>query len=364
MNDSALAARSSGIFILGALLLAGCGHNHNPEGSAAAVAALPSVPVRIETVRSQTSPSIEEVVGTVRARLRATLEAKVSGRIAEMPVMLGQRVKAGQLLARLDAAEIKARLDQAQAGLQQAERDWKRVSSLFDQQATTHAEYDAADARYLVAKAGLAEAQAMMAYVDVLAPFDGVITRKRVDVGDQAVPGKPLIEVEDPSALQLEADVPEAVSSHIQQGARMFIRVDSHPDELSGTVSEMASADDPISRTFRVKLDLPAASDAANSAGLGVSKRSEDGLRSGQFARLLVPVGESTTLRVPAAAIVQRGQMEIVFAVENQRAQLRLVRTGRQFDGQIEILAGLDNGDAVVVENAAQLVDGQPVTAR
>ncbi len=309
---------------------------------------MPVVAVRTQPVESRKFASTEEVVGTVRAKLRATLEAKVSGRISDMPVVLGQQVKAGQLLARLDAAEIKARLEQAQAGLEQAEREWKRNSSLLEQKAVTRSDYDAANSRYLMAKAAVAEAQAMMAYVEVLAPFDGVVTKKWVDMGDLASPGKPLVEMENPLALQVEADVPEAIGSSIQSQARMAIRVDSLKDELSGTVSEMAPTADPLSRTFRVKLDLP------NTAGL----------RSGQFARLLVPVGESVSMRVPDSAVLQRGQMELVFAVENQRARLHLVKTGRHIDSQREILSGLDTGDAVVVEGAAQLVDGQPVTSK
>jgi RND family efflux transporter MFP subunit len=326
-------------------LLAGCGHKETHPASAPE---LPAVAVHTQTVESKKFTSTEEVVGTVRAKLRATLEAKVSGRINEMPVVLGQRVKAGQLLARLDAAEIAARLEQAQAGLEQAERDWKRNSALLEQKAVTRSDYDAANSRYLVAKAAVAEAQAMLAYVQVLAPFDGVVTRKWVDRGDLAAPGKPLVEMEEPSALQLEADVPEAIGSHIQDGARMALRVDTLEHELSGTVSEVAPTSDPLSRTFRVKLDLPEA----------------PALRSGQFARLLVPVGESVSMRVPATAVLQRGQMELVMAVENQHARLHLVKTGRHIGQETEILSGLDAGDAVVVEGAAQLVDGQPVTLK
>lgn len=333
------------------VLFAGCGKSHE-DRRAAAQPALAPAKVCVQTVESKKSVSTEEVVGTVLAKLHATMEAKVSGRITEMPVVLGQQVKAGQLLARLDAPEIQARLEQAQAGLQQAERDWKRISSLFKQQAVTRAEYDAADSRHLVAKAGVAEAQAMVAYVEIVAPFDGVITKKWADVGDLAAPGKPLVNIEDPSALQVEADVPEAIASHIRRGAVMAIRVDSLPGELSGTVSEIAPVADPASRTFRVKLDLP------RQLAPGAS------LMSGQFARLLVPLGESTTMQVPASAVVQRGQMEIVFAVENQRAQLHLVKTGRHFNGETEILSGLDAGDTVVVEGASQLVDGQPVTVQ
>lgn len=151
-----------------------------------------------------------------------------------MPVVLGQRVKASERLVRLDAAEITARLDQAVASLQQAERDGKRVASLFEQQAVTRAEYDASEVRHRVALGGAAEAKAMMSYVEILAPFDGVVARKWAEVGDLALPGKPLISIEDPSALQLEADVPQGILSHIQQDARLAARVDGVSGEVTG----------------------------------------------------------------------------------------------------------------------------------
>ncbi len=299
----------------------------------------------MQNVESRKDLATEEVVGTVRARLRATLEAKVSGRISQMPVVLGQRVKAGDLVARLDAAEIKARLDQAKAALEQAERDYKRASSLLDQQALTRSEFDAADSRYRVAKAAVAEAEAMMGYVEVVAPFDGVVTKKWADLGDLAVPGKPLVSIDDPSALQLEADIPEAIASRVEPDARLNIRVDSLGTELTGTVKEIAPVADPDSRTFRVKLDLP----------------QSRALMPGQFARLLVPVGESNSLRVPAVAVVQRGQLEIVFVAADQQARLHLVKTGRSLGNEVEILSGLESGDSVVVEGASLLRDGQPL---
>lgn len=331
---------------LATLLLSGCGRK--PETHAASHPDLAVVQVQVQTAESKQRATTEEVVGTVRAKLRATSEAKLSGRIDKMPVLLGQAVKAGQLVAHLDAAEIKARLEQAEASLQQAERDWKRTSALFDQQAATRSDYDAADSRHRVAKAAVAEAQAMMGYVEVLAPFDGVVTKKWADVGDLATPGKPLIDIEDPSMLQLEADVPEAIASRIQQDARLAVRVDSVKGELAGTVREIAPTADPASRTFRVKLDLPQTA----------------GVMSGQFARLVVPVGESTSVRVPASAVVLRGQLEILFVVANQRAQLHLVKTGRKIGDEVEILAGLEAGESVVVGGAALLTDGQAVEAK
>jgi RND family efflux transporter MFP subunit len=327
-----------------AIVLTGCGRGH-PSSSQPAKP-LPSVEVRAMKVERQDLASFQEVVGTVRAKTRATLAAKVSGRIEELPVVLGQKVKSGELIARLDAGDIKARLEQARASLEQAERDWQRASLLFDQQATTRSERDAAEARLRGGKATVAEAQAMLAYAEVQAPFDGVITRKLAEAGDLAVPGKPIVEMENPSALQLEADVPEALVAGLRADSQLRVQVDSARKEFTGTVKEIAPAGDPLSRTFRIKLDLPSAPE----------------LLPGQFARLLVPTGSAPAIQVPAGAVVHRGQMEILFVVEDQRARLHLVKTGRQVGGDIEIVSGLEPGDVVVIENASQLNDGQPVT--
>jgi RND family efflux transporter MFP subunit len=324
-------------------LLAGCG---KPEGThRKSQVELPKASVRVAAANNKTEPLVEEVVGTVQAKVRARIDSKVSGRIKELPVVLGQKVQAGQLIAGLEAAEIKARLEQAEAALQQSERDWQRVEALFNQQATTRSERDAAESRYLMAKAAVAEARALTAYTQVMAPFDGVVTYKWAQAGDLAMPGKPIVDLEDASRLQLEADLPEAIVGRVQPGAQMAVRSDALAGEIAGTVVEMAPSADPVSRTFKVKLDLPGS----------------PGLKPGQFARLVVPVGESSSLRVPLAAVVQRGQMEMVFVVENQQARLHLVKTGRRSEQHAEILSGLDSGDAVVIEGALRLVDGQPV---
>jgi len=309
---------------------------------------LPTAVVQTQIVQSKPQPITEGVVGTVRARLHATLEARLSGRIEALPVVLGQRVKAGELLVRLSAAEINAQLEQAEATLEQAQQDAKRFSLLFEQQAASRAENEAAEARYRVAKGAVAEAKAMKSYVEVHAPFDGVVARKWADVGDLAAPGRPLISIEDPSELQLEADVPQTIASEVQLGDQLTARVDGVSGELTGKLSELSLAADSASRTVRVKVDLPP----------------QPGLRPGQFARLLVPVGASDSLRVPATAVVQRGQLEIVFGVENQRALFHLVKTGKRFGDEMEILSGLHVGDAVVIAGAALVTDGQLVEAK
>ncbi len=337
--------RLSALLVL-SLLLAGCGSKH--ESTADVSSSRPTAQVRVQPVERKSRMMTEEVVGTVRAKLRATLESKLSGRIDKMPVVLGDKVQKGQLIARLDAAEIPARLEQAEATLDQADRDLKRISVLFEQQTVTRAEYDIAQARQRMAKGATDEAKAMMSYVEIVAPFDGLVTKKWADVGDLAVPGKPLIEIEDPALLQMEADLPETIAARVTRKARLKIQAAGANGDFEGVVSELAPSADPISRTFRVKLDLP----------------QTPGLMPGQFARLIVPIGESNAVRVPAAAVVQRGQLEIVFCVTDQRARLHLVKTGKRVGDELEIVSGLNDGDTVVVSGAEQLTDGQPVEVK
>jgi RND family efflux transporter MFP subunit len=324
--------------------ISGCGRKQEPGSGAA----LPAAPVQVLTIASTPQPATEDVMGTVQAKLHATIEAKVPGRIETLPVVLGQSVKAGALLVQLDVREIQAKLDQASAGFKQAERDYQRASALLAQQAMTQAEYDAAQARYQVAKAAVAEAESMLAYARVAAPFDGVITRKQADVGDMAMPGKPLLEMEDPSALRFVADVPDAIGDRVQAGAHLKVKVGSAGQAIDGQVTEIAPAANPVNRTLQVKLDLPAA----------------PGLRSGQFGRLAVPLAEAASIQVPASAVLRRGQMELVFVVTDNVARLRLVRTGKRSGDRVELLSGVSPGDRIVTEDAAQLIDGQPVEVR
>jgi RND family efflux transporter MFP subunit len=334
------------ILCLGTVALALAACHKSPEQKPAAN--LPPVTVRAQTVESKRRIATEEVVGTVRAKLRSVIEAKVSGKIERMLVVPGQQVKAGELLAVIDAREVQARYDQAAAARQQADADLKRLASLFEQKILSQAEYDGAQAKARIANAAVAEAETMLSYTKVTAPFAGVITRKHADVGDLATPGKPLLDMEDSRLLRLEADVPEAVVGKLALGDKLPVRVTALETELEGVISEIAPAADSGSRTFLVKLDLTA----------------QAGVRAGQFGRVAMPVGETSALRVPASAVVQRGQMEIVFVVSDGTAQLRLVKTGKRIRDELELVSGVSAGEKVVVEGATGLADGQPLTLK
>src|SRR5664279_4955822 len=161
---------------------------------------LPSATVRVQTVERKSRAATEDVVGTVRPKLSAAIEAKVSSRIEQMLVVPGQLVKAGERLVLLDAHEIQSRLDQAAAARQQAENDLKRATDLLQQKILSPSEFDNAQSKFRMTAA--AEAKIMLGYTDIVAPFAGVITRKLADVGDLAAPGKPLLQMENPDTLR------------------------------------------------------------------------------------------------------------------------------------------------------------------
>jgi RND family efflux transporter MFP subunit len=224
----------------------------------------------------------------------------------------------------------------------------KRYEEMTDKRAVSEQELDGARSRLEVANESVAEAETMLGYTRVTAPFDGVVTRKLADVGDQLAPGKPLVEMEDASVLRFEADLPEALTDGVAMGRPVQVQVDSLGRAFDATTTEIAPSADPKTRTFAAKFDF--------------SKT--DGLRAGQFGRVLIPVGKRPVLLVPEAAVVRRGQFELAFTVEAGAAHLRIVKTGRKRGDKIEIASGLGLAERVVIEGADRLIDAQPVEER
>jgi len=323
------------------LTLTGC-HREPPIS---ATANLPALPVTVVTVEQRKDAAFEEVVGTVQSRQRAEIEPKITARIERIPVSPGSLVRAGELLAQLDAREVQARLDQAVATLEQANKDLARFKELLRQDTVTQAEFDAVEARQRVAAAAKTEAATMLGYTRITAPFDGVVSRKLAEVGDLALPGRPLLVLEDPNALRFDADVPEALIGHLTEGATLEVSVASVGHPLPGRVSEIAPAADPQTRTCRVKLDLPPA----------------EGLRLGLFGRVAVPVEATPALHAPASAVLVRGQLEMVFVIEDGQARMRLVKTGKRRGDEVELLSGVTAGERVATGQLNNLIDGQPV---
>jgi len=331
--------------LTGALLLTFCGCKDQPAEEAAMPVNLPIVKVSVLHVAAEATRSQNEATGTVESVQRATIAAKVSGIIEQLPVELGSVVKKGDLLVGISAGEINARVAQAEAQLAQTRRNLDREKRLLDQGASTPETVKSLEDALRVAEAGYNEARAMQDYTTITAPFGGVITGKNVQAGDLATPGTPLLVLENNRKLQVVASVPEALALGVKTGQQLVVRIAAAGIEQSGEVSEISPAADPRSRTTTIKLQIR---DASN-------------LRPGQYVRVLLPGAKVESIMVPTAAISNYGQMERIFVVENGTARLRLVRTGPSHGDQVEILSGLEAGEQVVVRGQDLLTDGQPV---
>jgi len=331
--------------VLGLALVSGCG----ADPHAAAAKPLPSTAVTTAIATLVERGAVELLPGTVRASRFATLQARVPGVVGRIAATPGEFVAAGAVLVELDAKEIAAKRDQAKAVAAQAAADFERARMLFDKQALTKAEFDASQARAAGSAAAAAEAEIMVGYTIMTAPFAGVVVRKHAEIGDLLAPGRPVIELEDPTSLRLEVEIPESLAGTIAMGDKLRVQIGAAGLDAEAPVVEVTPAADPVSRSVLMKLALPAGT---------------AGLRSGQFGRVSIATAGGRMLAVPTTAVFRRGQIDAVFVVQDGIARLRLVRPGGSEGDRITLRAGLADGETVVTSGAEALIDGQPVTVR
>ena len=324
--------------------MAACNSEH--AGPPAAVENLPNIPVKTITAEQSAPARQVEIMGTVQASESASIAAQISGNITQILVSPGSRVKQGALLASISAGEISAKLLQVQAQLEQATRNLTREQNLLKKNAATVEMVKTLEETKKIAEAAYKEARTMLSYTTIKAPFDGIITRKDANVGDFATPGSPLLQLESETQLQVITHIPESLILEISIGDSLPVYIPAADLEIIGIVEEIAPTADTRSRTAPVKLTIP----------------SESKIRSGQFARVNLPGTRGTAVLLPETALHPIGQMERVFIVKDQAAQLRLVKTGLRLGSKIEILSGIEPGEQVVVSANTKLQDGEPVT--
>lgn len=372
---------------LAALWLAGCG-GEKP----AAKKAEEGPAAKVSVVKAAEEPMADEYVatGTVKARVTTVLSARVMGYLRELKPQAGDTVKAGQVVAVLDAKEIETGLKQAEAArneaksaipevdnaiaaakaqLDLADATFKRMKNLLDQKSITAQEFDEVSAKHRMAEAnyemararrvqleqkiaqaneGVAQAAVMRGYTQVTAPFTGTVIERKAEPGMLAAPGMPLLVVEQTGSYRLEAAVEEARLGKFKPGMAVKVDLEAVDRTLDARVEEIVPAMDPASRSFTVKIGL----------GGGAT------LRSGMFGRARFAQGTKQALTVPAAAVSDQGQVQRVFVVDNGVARGRLVTTGARVDGRVEVLSGLTAGETVVAPVPAGLVDGGKVEVR
>jgi RND family efflux transporter MFP subunit len=323
--------------------LAACGGRETPKGTEP-----PAGPARdvktAEVVRTGGAGEIA-VPGAVQARKRAALSVRMPASVTELPYQEGQWVKAGAVVVRLDDGAVRAAVAAAEAGVKAAEADLDRTKTLLEKDAATPRELEQVTAAASGARAQLTAARDNLSYTALRAPFAGRVASRRVNLGDVVSPGMPLIEIEGEGGLEVRATVESAIVATLRPGTKLKALADGQHGPLTATVTAIAPSGDPTTHRFELKADLPAAS----------------GLRAGLFARLLVPaVAAEPRLTVPAAALFARGGLTGIFVVSDGRARLRWVAAGARDGDTVEVRAGLEPGERVVLEPAG-LADGAPV---
>ncbi len=307
---------------------------------------------RVTPVRFIRVPLTESAVGTIRAVHETSIGSKLLARVLEVTLKAGQKVRTGDVLVRLDDADIQAKLQQAKAAVtaaeavhSQAAADAKRYADLVKKHAVSQQENEKAatalrssEADLRRAQEAVNEVQATLDWATIRSPIDGTVIDKKVDVGDMVTPGQLLLTLYDPKRMQLVASVRESLTRQLQIGQSLAVRVEGLDKECSGTVSEIVPEAQSASRSFQVKVTGPCPT----------------GVYSGMFGRILIPLQEEQVLVIPRQAIESVGQLQLVEVVENGQPVRRAIRTGRTFGDDVEVLSGLEEGEQVVVAPASE----------
>lgn len=364
--------------------------------------------VNTAAVKTSAVDDYYEAVGTVRAKSSSIIAARVTGNILSFRVREGDRVVAGQTLVELENRDGAIQIQKTQAGVREsqdaltegerniraaeasqsaahanqnlARSTFARYQMLFSRRSISPQEFDEvrtkleianaeserADrmlqaararqsqilARIDQAKADVASARTIAGYSRVTSPINGIVVSKQADVGTMAMPGVPLLTIENDAQYQLEVSVEESQLSRIHQHDPVIVRVEAISNsDFACTVEEIVPASDPKTRSYIVKVALP--------------RPPEGQLRSGLYGKARFVSGQRQVLAVPQTALTQRGQLVGVFVIDQSGvARLRLVKVGKAFGDHVEVLTGLSGGEQIVIDDLGSIQDGTRVRDR
>jgi RND family efflux transporter MFP subunit len=284
--------------------------------------------------------------GTVKSRTVANIAPKTTARIIEIKVNAGDKVKKGDVIARLDERDVKAQENAALAMLasafaqaSRAQADEKRTRSLFSKEAATRESFDAVVARAKEAQAAVSQATSAVAEIRthladtlLVAPFDGTVVKRLKEPGDMGLPGIPIVTLQTPQGLRLEADVPSTCAGRYSIGMNVNVRIDTLGLTASAQIDEISPEVDPQTRTQLIKIALPAMA----------------GLQPGYFGWLEQACDQHEALLIPASAVQHIGQLEVIRVVSEGRQLMRHIRTGKTFGDQVEVISGLHESETVI----------------
>jgi RND family efflux transporter MFP subunit len=326
--------------------------------------------VSVATLAPTAVEEFTEATGTIKAANTSYVASRMMGTVTSLLVKEGDAVEKGQLLLTIDDSDMVQKVKAAEAGHREATKaleaarqnreltdgTYRRYRKMYEGKAISQQEMDQFETQKKVAAleyervqevvnrtaAGLSEAKIYLGFTAVTAPVKGLVTEKKTEVGSMAVPGVPLLTVENSAAFHAEVAIDESLSGKLKPGMPVLVSIESINRQIPGRITEILPAVDPLSRTFTAKVFLSGA-----------------GLRSGLYAKVRIARGKKEIILAPKASVVEKGQLSGVYAVDGQGVvTYRLVRIGREYDGKWEILSGLKPNDRIIVQGVEKAVDG------
>lgn len=299
------------------------------------------------TVEPRSIDAMISAAGTLNSKNTSVLSSKVMGKVVALTVTEGDYVTRGKLLIKIESNEISAQAYQAQAAYNNAKLQYDRIKSLFDEKAATQVEMEQATLGFESARAGLNAARAMESYTIITAPISGQIMEKRINLGEMALPGQPILKIEDNKNLRLEATVKEQDIRFVQPGSPVTVQIDALPGrELNARVAQVVPAADIRTHSFVVKIDIPG----------------DKSLITGMYGKALFSTGKRDAILVPKTAIVDLSGITGVYIVSAEgSAVFQMVQLGDTYEDSIEAVTGLKAGDRVVVSKMDARIDGRKV---
>jgi RND family efflux transporter MFP subunit len=350
-------ARVAGLsaFALLALLTA-CKPVEEPEPE-------PIRPVRVTTVESQEGGETVSLTGQVEARQEVNLSFRTGGRMIERSVNVGDRVRAGQVVARLESEtprnalrSARAELTAARARLVEAQNNFERHRSLLDRGFITRAMFDQAEQAYRTARAQVDSVQAQvniaetqLGYANLISDSSGTVTARRAEPGEVVGPGQPIVQLAREGGRDAVFDVPARVIQTAPANAEIVVALSSDPKvRTTGRVREVAPQADPVTRTFKVRIGLnnpPAA------------------MRLGSTVTGSVQLGAGQGIDIPASALTAANQRPAVWVLDpaDNTVSLRNIEVLRYDLARVAVAEGLQPGDIVVTAGVQTLRPGQQV---
>lgn len=298
--------------------------------------------VKLETVKMETVDQTHEFTATVESNIKNNIAPSMIVRIDEILVEVGDHVKAGQTLVRMDASS----LNQSKAQLDNYEMEFRRTDELYKAGGASKSEWDARKVSCDVARTSY---ENLVANTRLTSPINGVVTARNYDSGDMYSAGKPVLTIEQITPVKLMISISETFFTKVKKGMDVKVRLDVYGDEVfHGKVNLVYPTIDAQTRTFPVEIVIP---------------NNDQKVRPGMFARVQMSFGVLDHVVVPDLAVVkQQGSGErFIYVYENGKVSYNKVELGRRLGSYYEVLSGVNSGDRVVVAGQTRLSNGAEV---